>query len=218
MLSTNECQSPSALAVTVASGHAPARLHCGSRNLRQALGYNFALLAFGNALLKQHFQIKERLFLIRGGGEQSLLGIRTRRAAMTSRLWRCCSVTWGKGGKGSGQRGQKGAKGQVLTVACLGQASPKKRRAAICQLGWVVRGEGGTANLLPECPPVTAVTRGGSDNNAFAVVTGDHTLSFGNGPISLDLQPGQAEIALASSTPAMSTATSHSGRLVRTRF
>lgn len=97
MLSTNECQSPSALAVTVASGHAPARLHCGSRNLRQALGYNFALLAFGNALLKQHFQIKERLFLIRGGGEQSLLGIRTRRAAMTSRLWRCCSVTWGKG-------------------------------------------------------------------------------------------------------------------------
>ena len=204
MLSTNECQSPSALAVTVASGHAPARLHCGSRNLRQALGYNFALLAFGNALLKQHFQIKERLFLIRGGGEQSLLGIRTRRAAMTSRLWRCCSVTWDKG---SG-----------LDCCRLGQASPKKRRAAICQLGWVVRGEGGTANLLPECPPVTAATRCGSDNNAFAVVTGDHTLSFGNGPISLDLQPGQTEIALASSTPAMSTATSHSGRLVRTRF
>lgn len=111
MLSTNECQSPSALAVTVASGHAPARLHCGSRNLRQALGYNFALLAFGNALLKQHFQIKERLFLIRGGGEQSLLGIRTRRAAMTSRLWRCCSVTWDKGSHGT--------KGQVLTVAVL---------------------------------------------------------------------------------------------------
>ena len=204
MLSTNECQSPSALAVTVASGHAPARLHCGSRNLRQALGYNFALLAFGNALLKQHFQIKERLFLIRGGGEQSLLGIRTRRAAMTSRLWRCCSVTWGKGS------------GLDCCLSWSGVPEEATSRHLSARLGRPRRR--GTANLLPECPPVTAATRCGSDNNAFAVVTGDHTLSFGNGPISLDLQPGQTEIALASSTPAMSTATSNSGRLVRTRF
>ncbi|MCB1932845.1 MAG: hypothetical protein KDI45_10285 [Candidatus Accumulibacter sp.] len=28
-------------------------------------------------------------------------------------------------------------------------------------------------------------------------MTGDHTLSFGNGPISLDLQRGQSEIAFA---------------------
>jgi hypothetical protein len=37
----------------------------------------------------------------------------------------------------------------------------------------------------------------GSNNNAFALVTGDRTLSFANGPISLDLQPGQTEIAFA---------------------